>query len=272
MAPVRRPKTARGRRSAARAEPAATEEPAGGLQPRKVAARPPSPTPSGVAGQRRRSRPHALPSRTATTSPGRLRRPRDVVRAPTFLAPERARPGAGGRPMPNRPTRASGAGASTGGARAAAPAVPDLLRDVLGRLRGLGAGLCAGLRGSDARGFFSAESSASGRRSSADEVAATTTRAKLLIRASRRSVRAGAKGQSRRPSVVGMALAPRAGSGPDAAFYWLCGASTRRPTQAVPASVSPGRGLVAAVARRAFHPEELPEMALDPGCARSSPH
>ena len=49
------------------------------------------------------------------------------------------------------------------------------------------------------------------------------------------------------------------------AFYWLM----RREYEgdhAAPASTdSPGRGLVAAVARRAFHPEELPEMGLDPG-------
>ena len=52
---------------------------------------------------------------------------------------------------------------------------------------------------------------------------------------------------------------------PMPAFYWLM----RREYEgdhAAPASTnSPGRGLVAAVARRAFHPEELPEMALHPG-------
>ena len=61
------------------------------------------------------------------------------------------------------------------------------------------------------------------------------------------------------------AWTPAPAPDPMPAFYWLM----RREYEgdhAAPASTdSPGRGLVAAVARRAFHPEELPEMALDPG-------
>ena len=61
------------------------------------------------------------------------------------------------------------------------------------------------------------------------------------------------------------AWTPAAAPGPMPAFYWLM----RREYEgdhAAPASTnSPGRGLVTAVARRAFHPEELPEMGLDPG-------
>ena len=61
------------------------------------------------------------------------------------------------------------------------------------------------------------------------------------------------------------AWTPSPAKDPMPAFYWLM----RREYEgdhAAPASTnSPGRGLVAAVARRAFHPEELPEMALDPG-------
>ena len=111
------------------------------------------------------------------------------------------------------------------------------------------------------RGFFSAESSASGRRSSAEQ----SLREPVPDPDPEPAPEPELEPEPEPGPVSWEAWTPAPAPDPMPAFYWLM----RREYEgdhAAPASTnSPGRGLVAAVARRAFHPEELPEMALDPG-------
>ena len=83
--------------------------------------------------------------------PGRRRRRRTRT-PPTFWRPSRSPPRRRRRrPSPNRSRPRRSRRLNRRSTAAAPPSHP--LRDVLGRLRGLGAGLCAGLRGSDASGL-----------------------------------------------------------------------------------------------------------------------